>query len=197
MERISMGAAMKRRTAGFSLLEIVIAIALLMIGILAMASVFAGAAQTAHSQGDLGETVALCESKMETLRNLRFDSGEPMDVSPYTDLTTDTTQLVSGAYPTTGGKGLTPGGSTTTAVSGYVDYLDPDGNQIASSSGGAPAGYEYTREWQITDTWTALSNGMSWPAANYKTISVRCFSTGVGDSKAMVPNVKITTILSQ
>jgi hypothetical protein len=55
---------------------------------------------------------------------------------------------------TTGGTGLTPGGSVNTAapVNGYVDYLTQEGALLATpAGGGAPANWYYQRVWQVEE----------------------------------------------
>jgi prepilin-type N-terminal cleavage/methylation domain-containing protein len=166
--------ANRRSKNGFTLVEMLFAIALLLIGVLALASIFGTAAQSAHSQGDLGEDVAVCESKMESLRTLNF-----------TDNSTDTTQLnAQGQFPSTGGTGLSPGGSTTIPITGYVDYLDRSGAYTAA--GGAI----YARMWQITDLATA--------PADSKKILVRCVDqTLKTEFGANRPDLTLVTVISQ
>lgn len=158
---------------GFALLEMIIALALLAAGMVGVASIFASVTSSAHSQADLSEDTALCQSKMETLRSLSF-----------TDSSTNTTELnSSGNFPTTGGTGLSPGGSTSSGVIGYEDYLDGSGNLLSSASGAI-----YQRWWSIAQT--------SGSVANLKTVSVRCTDLSlVGTAQA--PDLTLTTVISQ
>jgi prepilin-type N-terminal cleavage/methylation domain-containing protein len=160
--------------AGFTLIEMMFAVALLLIGVLAIASIFGTAASSVHSQGDLGESVAICESKMEALRTLNFS-----------DTSTDTTTLnAQGVFPSTGGTGLTPGGSTTSAMTGYSDYLDANGAYTKASSA------IYMRMWKVTDLGTA--------PADSKKIAVRCVDQTLTQAfAANRPDVTVVTEVSQ
>jgi hypothetical protein len=128
--------------AGVSILETMIASAVLLVGVAGVMSVFAYSAGTSKGQGDIGtRTVAYTQDKMEQLLSLDF-----------TDSSTDTT---SNTYPMPAtGTGLggdmaantTVGGTNPLApVAGYVDYLDFTGNRQQ-----AAAGSFFTRVWQIS-----------------------------------------------
>jgi hypothetical protein len=127
-----------------SLLEVMIALAILLIasvGIMTMGTV---AIATTENQGHLAaRTAEYAQDKMEQLNSLAWN-----------DQLTDTT-----AFPpaSTGGSGLTVGGSSdpnspvTTPGTGYVDYLDISG-QPATSTGN----WFYIRVWQISTFSTNL-----------------------------------------
>ncbi len=124
---------------GFSMIEVVVALALLSTiaaGVLAMASV---ALIQAENQGHLGaRTAEYAQDKMEQLL-----------VLAYGDQISDTRVFPAG---TSGGTGLTVGGSADPAnpVAGYVDYLDIRGNLLASAGAAGPPGWFYQRAWEIT-----------------------------------------------
>lgn len=135
---------------GISLIETMIALALLLIaaaGIMTMATV---AMSTTETQGHLAaRTAEYAQDKMEQLLALG-----------YQDIGTDTTVFpaaVGGACPPA--CGLTPGGSVNpnAPVVGYSDYVDKSGNPV-------PAGgnWQYVRVWRITAN----------AANNMKTITV-------------------------
>lgn len=123
--------------AGTSLLETMIALAILLVvtvGIMSLATV---AMSTTENQGHLAaRTSEYAQDKMEQLMSLA-----------YGDTTTDTTQFPS---PSTGGTGLLIGGSAdpnspvTSPGTGYVDYLDLSGQPVASTGN-----WYYIRVWQI------------------------------------------------
>jgi Tfp pilus assembly protein PilV len=128
--------------AGVSILETLIASAVLMIGVAGVMSVFSYAAGTSKGQGDIGtRVVAYTQDKMEQLLSL-----------DYADNSTDTT---STTYPMPAtGTGLggdmaansTVGGTNTAApANGYVDYLDFTGNRLQT-----PNGAFFTRVWSIS-----------------------------------------------
>ena len=120
--------------AGVSLIETMIALALLLIaaaGIMTMATV---AMSTTETQGHLAaRTAEYAQDKMEQLLALQ-----------YPDTQTDTT-----VFPAVVGGccGLQVGGSlnANAPVVGYSDYVDKSGNPVA-----AGANWQYVRVWQIT-----------------------------------------------
>jgi len=157
---------------GVTILETLIALSVLLVvsvGILAMGMV---AMTTTENQGHrAARTAEYAQDKAEQLLSLA-----------YGDTTSDTT-----VFPTAngGGSGLTVGGSSdpNAPVAQYVDYLDKDGNLLASG-GGAPAGWFYERVWQI-----------STPAgtANLKQITVTA-TAAAGVSRAQAPRSSVTVL---
>lgn len=163
--RSSHGSFTLQSQSGMSLLETMIAIAVLLIatvGIMAMAMI---ATSTTENQGHLAaRTAEYAQDKMEHLISLA-----------YGDLTTDTTVFPAN---NTGGTGLAVGGSSnpdtpvTTPGTGYVDYLDRSGNPLTVSGGVAPDNWYYIRVWQI-----------STPSSNLKQITVTAkVRSGVGST---------------
>jgi type II secretory pathway pseudopilin PulG len=141
----------RKSQAGLSLLETMIALAILLLvaaGIMGLATI---ATSTTETQGHLASrTTEYAQDKMEQLLALKFCDGPTNG--------TDTT--VFPAVVNAGGTGLAgcnnPGGNPPTALSGgslnpaaptagYVDYLDASGNLVAST-----ANWEYIRLWQIS-----------------------------------------------
>ena len=175
---------MSRGEAGTSLIEVMVALAILMIvsvGILSMALI---SMTTTENQGHLAaRTTEYAQDKMEQLLGLGFTDGQV--AGQGTDTTTiDTT---TNSYTLgTGGNGLAAGGSLSTSAptNGYVDYLDADGNPLG---GGAakPAKAFYIRAWQITDT-----------TANLKTISVKVAAVAGVNGKSSPPNSTVTALKS-
>lgn len=170
--------ARTKSQAGVSLVETLIALALLMIaaaGILTLATV---AMSTTETQGHLAaRTAEYAQDKMEQLLAL-----------PYPDQFTDTTVFpaaVAGACPP--GCGLTPGGglNPNAPVAGYSDYVDVNGNPVA-----AGANWMYIRVWQIT-----IPPG----AVNLKQISVLTrVRRGIGmrSQTGMLPTSTVTCLKS-
>jgi prepilin-type N-terminal cleavage/methylation domain-containing protein len=141
----------RKSQAGMSLLETMIALAILLIvaaGIMGLATT---ATSTTETQGHLASrTTEYAQDKMEQLLALKFCDGPTNG--------TDTT--VFPAVVNAGGTGLAgcnnPGGNpptalaggslnTATPTNGYVDYLDSSGNLVSST-----ATWEYIRVWQIS-----------------------------------------------
>jgi hypothetical protein len=143
--------ARQKSQTGMSLLEAVIALAILMVvaaGVMSLASISISSTETL---GHLASrTTEYAQDKMEQLLALKFCDGPTNG--------TDTTVFPAVVDAT--GTGLAgcnnPGGNPPTALSGgslstsaptsgYVDYLDPSGNLVASTGS-----WEYIRVWQIS-----------------------------------------------
>src|SRR5262245_7873887 len=146
----------RRGEAGISLLETMIALAILMIvslGILSMAMI---SMTTTENQGHLAaRTTEYAQDKMEQLLGLAFTDGASGSNTGTDNTSIDDTNNTDTLG--TGGTGLYAGGSLNTSapLDGYVDYLDANGNPLG---GGAakPANAFYIRVWQITDTSATL-----------------------------------------
>jgi Tfp pilus assembly protein PilV len=157
---------------GVTILETLIALSVLLvvsIGILAMGMV---SMTTTENQGHrAARTTEYAQDKAEQLLSLA-----------YSDTTSDTT-----VFPTAngGGSGLTVGGSSNpnAPVAQYADYLDANGNLLASG-GGAPAGWFYKRVWQISTP----------PGtANLKQITVTA-TAAAGVSSGQAPRSSVTAL---
>lgn len=144
---------------GMTLVETVIALAILLVVASGVMGVLVLAVSTTETQGHLAaRTAEYAQDKMEQLMALAFCDGGSTGVAG-----TDTSVFpaVSGAGTGLGGctaatignrppdpppTPLTGGGLSTTApVVGYVDYLDAAGNLV-----GGGANWEYIRVWQIS-----------------------------------------------
>lgn len=133
----------RKSEAGMTLVETVVALAMLLAVTVGVMNVAAIAVKTTENQGHLAaRTAEYAQDKMEQLLALHFG-----------DVTSDTTVIPTAPA---GGKGLQVGGSLNTAapVAGYVDYLDANGNLV-----GAAANWQYIRVWQIS-TPPAPNNNM-------------------------------------
>lgn len=123
-----------RRDSGTSLIETMIAAAILIIGVLTLMGTMATVAADNWNRGDRAtRATEYANDKMEQLLALS-----------YTDTTSNTA-----VYPSTitGGTGLTAGGGVTVGspVTGYVDYVDDTGTQQTSASNGT-----YIRQWMVS-----------------------------------------------
>jgi hypothetical protein len=141
---------------GTTLLEVVVASALLVTLMAGLMSLAALAISTTENQGHLAaRTTEYAQDKMEQLMSLA-----------YTDTVSDTRSFPAA---TSGGSGLVPGGSSTPSapVALYVDYLDQNGNLCGSASALAastpcpapsgttpPTNWFYQRVWKIQDSTT-------------------------------------------
>jgi len=132
-------------TAGFSLVEVLIASSLFVVGIAAMANLTSLGAR-ANAQARTATSAALLATqKVEQLRALAWTFDEAGQ--PRTDLTANLSVDPPGPE---GGVGLTPSPTDALArnLSGYCDFLDAAGRVLAG--GDAPPGTAYVRRWSIT-----------------------------------------------
>ena len=135
--------------AGVSLIETLIAMALLLVSIAGLGSLGIVGLTTTENQGHLAaRATEYAQDKMEQLL-----------VLAYGDTTSDTRVFPA---TSTGGTGLAIGGSANPAAptAGYVDYLDQNGNLLPTGAS-APAAWFYVRVWSISS-----------PSTNLKQISV-------------------------
>ena len=170
---------------GTSLIEVMVASALLMTlmaGLMSMAGV---AISTTENQGHLAaRTTEYAQDKMEQLLALSYgDSTSDTRVFPALD---------------SGGTGLAVGGSydVDNPVALYVDYLDQQGNLCGSAHADcaapvgttAPANWFYKRVWKIDDNSTVGSL-----PANMKQVTVAA-TTSRGFGKAARPTAYLTVL---
>ena len=174
MKRFNKLLTVHGKQAGGSIVETMIATAILLIGIVPVMAMFTVAAGKNASQGDIAtRTVDYSQDKMEQLLALSFNDGS-----------TDTT-----VYPVaaTGGQGLggtmvassTVGGTDPAApVAGYADYLDFDGNLLTDSTSSF-----YTRVWSISTDATGF----------LKTIQVVTAAKSAGGDSGKPPSTKVVS----
>ena len=128
----------KMTERGFSLVETLVALTLMLIVAAGVLPLGVLALSTSENQGHLSSrTAEYAQDKLEQLLALS-----------YGDSTSDTRVFPA---PEVGGSGLTIGGSSNpaTPLPMYADYLDADGALIPSPTGAPPAGWYYQRVWQI------------------------------------------------
>jgi len=152
--------AEKTRNAGaggFSLIEVLVSVALLSVVSLGVAQLFAVATKANASSKGQTSTALLAVQKMEQLKALTwgFDQTGAALGLPASDTSTD----LSAAEPTGGGSGLnpSPGDSLTADRNGYVDYLDDHGVWIGNGMAAA-ATARFVRRWSITPLPTNPNN---------------------------------------
>lgn len=130
--------------SGFSLVESIMATAILASALVALAELFGIAAQSNATAKNASMSMILAEQKIEQLRGLAW--GFDASGLPVNDTTTDTAVYP----PTAGGKGLSPSPTNTLQgnIDGYVDYLDIEGRSLG---GGAaiPMNTAYIRRWSV------------------------------------------------
>ncbi len=179
--------------AGMSLLETMIALAILLIATVGLLSMGMAAIGTTENQGHLtARTAEYAQDKMEQLISLAFG-----------DTQTDTTQfpacsLVTTTPPAcTTGTGLAVGGSSdptapvATPGNGYVDYLDISGNPIAGTGD-----WFYIRVWQISNpagSSTCVVNGTSAPCLKQITVTTKV-RRQVGAPQGALPQSTLVSV---
>jgi len=128
----------RRREGGFTLVETIFALVILMIVAAGVAPLALVAVKATENQGHLAaRTTEYAQDKLEQLMALSYgDSATDTRIFPSADL---------------GGTGLAIGGSHDPAapVAQYVDYLDIDGNLIEDAVDGGTEWF-YKRVWSVT-----------------------------------------------
>jgi prepilin-type N-terminal cleavage/methylation domain-containing protein len=158
---------------GFTLLETLVALALLLVVAAGVLPLGILAFSTSENQGHLASRAAeYAQDKMEQLLALSYgDSSSDTRVFPALEV---------------GGTGLTIGGSSNpvTPEVKYVDYLDRDGVLLLSPTGTAPpAGWYYKRTWEITS-----------PRANLKQITVTATVQRSAGAWMLNPTATVTAL---
>ena len=171
---------------GTTIIEVVIATAILATLMAGLMSLAALAISTTENQGHLGaRTTEYAQDKMEQLLALT-----------YGDTTSDTRVFPAS---NSGGSGLAVGGSSSPSspVALYVDYLDENGN-LCGTTGAAcvapvgttpPTGWFYQRVWQVDDS---TSHPSELPA-DLKRITV-CSTIARGFGGAMKAQSTLTVL---
>lgn len=141
----------RRPESGMTLLETMIALAMLFVVATGLTMMATYATVTTENQGHLvTRTAEYAQDKMEQLMSLRFDDT-------FTDtINEDCVDYLEGydcSDPDIGEVGLSPGGSLNHSAPAdhYVDYLDASGNPMGGGVT-APDGWFYMRVWLIEDT---------------------------------------------
>jgi type II secretory pathway pseudopilin PulG len=132
-------------SAGFSLVETLVATTMLAVGLTALAQLFAISVKNNSVAKNGTFTSVLASQKIEQLRGLTY--GFDVLGLPITDTTTNTT--VSPETPT-GGTGLAPSPSNTLRqnTDGWVDYVDAYGQALGGGTN-VPANTAFVRRWYV------------------------------------------------
>ncbi len=181
---------------GMSLVETMIALAILLIVAAGLMGLAAAALSTTETQGHLAaRTAEYAQDKMEQLMALTFCDGGtdgvsgtnttvfPATTNPAgTGLAGCTAATIGNVPPAPPPTPLLGGSIDPTAPSaGFVDYLDASGNLV-----GAAANWEYIRVWQISQP--AGTAGM-------KQISVRAqLRHAIGSNNGLLPSTTVVAL---
>jgi prepilin-type N-terminal cleavage/methylation domain-containing protein len=132
--------------SGFSLVEVMMAAALLGAALISLGQLFAMSTQSNLSARSTTYAAVLAEQKLEELRGLTW--GFDAQGLPVTDTSTNTAVSPETAL---GGTGLTPSPPTALQENtpGYVDYVSMTGAKVGDGGETAPGDAVYTRRWSI------------------------------------------------
>src|SRR5262245_17277072 len=157
-----------RSTAGFTLLEALVAITLLAGALTGLVQVIGSSIESNNASRSRTYAGVLAAQKIEQLRSLRWSIAATGVTT--TDTTTNTAMPSSGP----GGTGLaeSPGGTLVGNVTGYVDYIDRSGTILGGGATPLP-GTVYVRRWSIAPL----------PAASGAGLTVRVVVTSVQGSE--------------
>jgi prepilin-type N-terminal cleavage/methylation domain-containing protein len=136
----------RRRESGFTLLEVLIAMALIALAASGVAGLTSVAMQSGAAARRQSSATLLATQKMEQLLALTWRFHPSGSGLPESDTSSD----VSYDPPRVGGAGLapSPAGTLQASTPGYADYVDGAGRWVGRD-GVAPAGAVYLRRWSI------------------------------------------------
>jgi type II secretory pathway pseudopilin PulG len=184
-----------RSERGSTLIETMVAVAILLIVVAGLLPVFVIGVQTTNQQADLAtRTTEYAQDKMEQLLTLNAIN---LTSDGFNDGTTDTTVFPS---VTDGSTGCTGSGANTCGLGGtmaastsvgsvppaavvkyFVDYLDVNGNLLTSS-----ATAYYTRQWKVTTDSTGT----------LKTITIVATASQGAGIKGLAPSSTLVSVKS-
>jgi prepilin-type N-terminal cleavage/methylation domain-containing protein len=127
---------------GFSMIEVLISVALLSVAVLGGVQLVATSVQAISAARSQNLSVILASARLEDLRGLTYEFDDLGVAS--TDLQTD----LSATPRTLAGAGLATGGSIAASVAGYADHLDGRGHWVGAGNA-VPSTAAYTRRWSI------------------------------------------------
>jgi type II secretory pathway pseudopilin PulG len=174
-----LGKSRSRCASGVTLIETMVAVAILLIVIAGVVPVFIVGFQITEQEGDTAtRTVEYAQDKIEqllTLNNVNVNSDG------FNDGTTDTTVFPANPNGCTGtGSNICGLGGTMLAnstvgavppaapVVKFVDYLDTNGNLLTSSTGA-----DYQRQWSVATDATATLKTITVVVTSLRTAAVR------------------------
>jgi type II secretory pathway pseudopilin PulG len=167
-----MASSLVARERGFSLIETLVAIALLIVMAISLAQLFATGQQANDRARVFSVASVLAAEKMEQLRSLSWS----IDTAgiPSSDNSADVT---SSPERPTGGVGLrpSPADALDRNVDGYCDFLDAAGASLGSGSS-PPLNTSYVRRWSVAPLAANPANGL--------VVQVRVVSRRGGDLTA-------------
>ena len=142
---MSHSTALPLEPAGFSLVETLVATALLATAVVSLAQLFGLATRSNIGSRNTTYAAVLAAQKLEELRALTW--GFDAQGLPVSDLATDTAAVSESAA---GGTGLSAAPATALRenTSGWVDYVDRLGRKLGGGED-PPRNAAYTRRWAV------------------------------------------------
>lgn len=137
------------RTSGFTLVEVLIAVAILVTIALGVAQLIVVATHAIRAAREQTSAVILAAAKMDQLRSLAWayePSAPGTPAVPRSDRTTDVSHPDHASRG--GGLAASPAGTLSTNVPPYVDYLDGLGRWVGNGTD-PPAGALFIRRWAV------------------------------------------------
>ena len=133
--------------AGFTLVEVLVALVMVTCAALGLAGLVTVAARAAQAARSLTSCTTLAVQKMEQLKALTWSFAGVDVASPRMS---DTTTDLSYEPPTGSGRGVasSPAGALDANTAGYVDFLDGDGRWVGTGVT-PPASAVFIRRWSI------------------------------------------------
>ena len=131
---------------GFSLIEVLVAVAVMMVGTVSLAQVVLQGVHVNREAQSVTLATVLAARKIEQLRGLEWASDE--SGLPISDTSTNTT---TAPEQSSGGTGLTPSsaGSLSENTVGYCDFVDAAGRVLIGGTS-TPSGAAFIRRWSIS-----------------------------------------------
>lgn len=178
---------------GFSLVEVMFSMAILMAIALGVVQLFATATKSNLNAKGQTSTVTLAVQKMEQLRGLTWGFDLTGLGLPLSDTTTNLAQ----DPPTNDGRGLnpSPAGTLDANTDGYVDYLDQFGAWVGTGAM-PPATAYYIRRWSIEPLPTNPNNTLILQVmvTTVATEQARQAAGGAGSRRRQIADARIVSV---
>jgi len=165
---------MKKKRTGFTILEVMMSIVILLVGVLALSSLQTTSVGTNYTSHRMTVATLLAQDKLEALKTLAWNNTQLSDTQNNFTVDSDNNGVVDSFDWT-----QTPDHDNSAGPGGIANPIDENGNPLP----GTLSSEGYYRFWNVAD---------SVPAAKMKTISVR-----VQWQEKRTHSVTLDTVISQ